>query len=383
MSEPLDRPGLASLFSTRILLIAWLPAALVTLAHYVTGPELHWLHDVLRRLYYLPILFAAFSHGLRGGLLMSLAVAAAYSPHAFTHLMHRDPAHTLEKALELLLYLVVGAVAGILVDRERRRRQQLHQALEEQRRTADQLVRAGRLAALGEMVAGIAHELKNPLHALRGTAEVVDGAVAGQTPERRMWELHRKEIDRLEQVAERFLSFARPTPPERRDVDLRQVVERTTTLVAAQARQHRVELVVEPADVATCRVQADEPQLVQVLLNITLNALQALGERARGGTVRFSLGERRRGEAPYRVITVSNDGPPVPEADLERIFDPFVTSKPEGAGLGLSIASRIVEGHGGFIEVRNLEEARGVELAVWLPAYSVGSRLTKPMSARS
>lgn len=369
MSEPVDSPGLPSLFSARMLLIAWLPAALVTLAHYVTGPQLHWLHDVLRRLYYLPILFAAFSHGLRGGLLLSLAVAAAYSPHAFTHLMQRDPAHTLEKALELLLYLVVGAVAGILVDRERRRRQQLHHALEEQRRTADQLVRAGRLAALGEMVAGIAHELKNPLHALRGTAEVVDGAVAEQTPERRMWELHKREIDRLEQVAERFLSFARPTPPERSDVDLRQVVERTTTLVTAQARQHRVELVVEPvADASTCRVQADEQQLVQVLLNITLNALQALGERGHGGSVRFRLDERRRGEATYHVVTVSNDGPPIPEADLERIFDPFVTSKPEGAGLGLSIASRIVEGHGGFIEVRNLGDGQGVELEVWLPA---------------
>jgi len=376
VSDLEDRPRLASLLSVRMLLIAWLPAALITLAHYATGPHLHWLHDVLRRLYYLPILFAAFSHGLRGGMLLAVAVAAAYSPHAFTHLMQIDPAHTLEKVLELLLYLVVGGVAGLLVDRERRRHEQLaattvqlRQALEEQRRTADQLVRAGRLAALGEMVAGIAHELKNPLHALRGTAEVVDGAVDEKSPQHRMWELHKREIDRLDQVAERFLSFARPTPPERRDVDLHHVVDRTATLGRAQARQHRVELVVDPTpDGCTCRVQADEQQLAQVLLNITLNAVQALGQRGRGGTVRFAVDERRRGEAVYRVVTVTNDGPPIPEEHLERIFDPFVTTKSEGVGLGLSIASRIVEGHDGFIEVRNLEGEAGVELSVWLPA---------------
>jgi signal transduction histidine kinase len=348
-----------------MLLVAWLPAALITLLHYLSGPQLHWLHDILRRLYYLPILLAAFSLGLRGGLTLAVAVAVAYSPHAFTHLVQTDPAHTLEKVLELLLYGVVGGVAGVLVDRERRRHEQLRQALHEQQRTADQLVRAGRLAALGELVAGIAHELKNPLHALQGTAEVVDGVVPAEAGQRRLWELHRKEIDRLGQVAERFLSFARPSPPERRELDLTQVIERTRGLVAAQARGQSVELVVDPppAD-CVCTALADEQQLTQVLLNITLNALQSIGEG--GGTVRFGLDTVRRGEQDYRVLTVSNDGPQIPEPDLERIFDPFVTTKSEGAGLGLSIAARIVEGHAGFIEVQNLRGS-GVAFAVLLP----------------
>jgi signal transduction histidine kinase len=111
-------------------------------------------------------------------------------------------------------------------------------------------------------------------------------------------------------------------------------------------------------------VQADEQQLTQVLLNISLNALQALGPS--GGTIRYGVREARRGEQTYQVVTVSNDGPAIPAADVERIFDPFYTTKSDGAGLGLSIASRIVEQHGGFIEVRNLEP--GVAFEVFLSA---------------
>lgn len=359
--------------SIHLLVTAWLPAVLITVLHYATGPELHWLHDILRRLYYLPILFAAFAAGLRGGILMALVVALAYSPHAFTHLIQIDPAHTLEKVLELLLYLVVGGVAGLLVDRERRRQaelstttEKLRQSLDVQRRTADQLVRAGRLAALGEMVAGIAHEIKNPLHALRGTAEVVDPAVPDGAPQRRMWELHLKEVDRLESVAERFLSFARPSSPQTELVDLVSVVERTCSLLQAQAREQAVELKVEAARPEDHTVQADAQQIVQVLLNIGLNGLQALQVREKpGGTIQFSLSAERRGDRGYQAVCVANDGPQIPEADLERIFDPFMTTKGAGVGLGLSIASRIVEQHGGFIEVRN--EEPGVVFRVLLP----------------
>jgi signal transduction histidine kinase len=354
-----------------MLLLAWLPMALITALHYSTGDHHHWAHDVLRRLYYLPIILAAFFSGLRGGIVLSVSVAVAYSPHAFTHLMHMDPAHTLEKVLELALYLVVGSVTGLLVDRERRRQLQLHEALgrlqaslEEQRSMGEQLVRSGRLAALGELVAGIAHEIKNPLHALQGTAEVVDVAVAEDAPQRRMWELHLKEIERLGAVAERFLSFARPTPLEPVQVDLVQIVERTRELVAAQAHKQEVVLELEPPPKGDRVVRADAQQLSQVLLNICLNALQAMEG---GGTIRLAVGATRRGNADYKSITVENDGQPIEGDNLERIFDPFVTTKSEGVGLGLSIASRIVEQHGGFIEVRNLEGGAGVAFEVLLP----------------
>jgi signal transduction histidine kinase len=359
-----------------MLVLAWLPMVLFTVLHYSTGVEFHWMHDILRRMYYLPIILASFLCGLRGGLVLAMSVAIAYSPHAFTHLVQIDPADTLEKVLELLLYLVVGSVTGLLVDRERRRQQDLHEALEqlrtslaEQRRMADQLIRAGRLAALGELVAGIAHEIKNPLHALRGTAEVVDQDVPEDSPRRRMWELHLQEIDRLGSVAERFLSFARPTPLQLKPVDLLSVVERAKSLVEAQARKQRVEVLIDEAFREKIpAVVADEQQLAQVLINISLNALQAIADE--GGRIEYVAGSELRGDRDYAVITVANTGPAIPEEDLERIFDPFVTSKSDGAGLGLSIASRIVEQHGGFVEVENQTNPKRVAFSVFLPASS-------------
>ncbi len=373
IEAPTPPPGARCLVSRYMLALAWFPLVLFTVLHYSTGMEFHWMHDILRRMYYLPIILASFFCGLRGGLVLAVSVAIAYSPHAFTHLVQMDPAHTLEKVLELLLYLVVGSVTGLLVDRERRRQQDLHAALErlrtslsDQQRMADQLVRAGRLAALGELVAGIAHEIKNPLHSLRGTAEVVDQDVPLDSPRRSMWELHLKEIDRLGSVAERFLSFARPTPLQLKQLDLLSVVKRAMSLIEAQARKQKVDVVIDGAmQSSRPSVVADEQQLAQVLLNINLNALQAVGDE--GGTVKHTTTTEARGDQEYAVITIANDGPRIPEENIERIFDPFVTSKSDGAGLGLSIASRIIEQHGGFIEVMNRPDQRGVAFSVFLP----------------
>jgi signal transduction histidine kinase len=378
------------MFCPTMIVFAWAPAVLITVLHYATGGHHHWHHDIFRRLCYLPIIVAAFCCGLRGGLVLAVTIAVAYSPHAFipsVHITHQDPAAPLEKALELALYVVVGALTGILVDRQHRKEDELADtasklgdALEQQRRTADQLVRAGRLAALGEMVAGIAHEIKNPLHALRGTAEVVDTVVPKEAPQHAMWALHKKEIDRLEAVAERFLTYARPSPLERQMVDLRSVIERTGTLISAQARSEHVEVIVDGGEGEPPQTLADEQHLIQVLLNISLNGLQAIQG---GGELRFRLSQQRRGEQRFHVISVSNSGPPIPEGDLERIFDPFYTTKSDGVGLGLSIATRIVEQHGGFIEVKN-ESPRGVMFSVLLPAPPRRpARAADPRRARS
>ena len=366
---------LRPIFTTRMVLSAWIPCLVITVLHYRTGAHHAWGHDVLRRLYYLPILFAAFSGGLRGGVTVSVFASLVYLPHAFTSLLVQDPADALEKGLEILLYNTVAVVAGLLVDRERRERERqeglaarLGDALAEQRRIEAQLIRAGKLGALGEMTAGIAHEIKNPLHALKGTAEILRDAVPEGVPERRMLELHIEEIDRLGQVADRFLSFARPLPADRRPVEPKSLVDRVVSLVATQARKEGVEMVVS-ADGAwgLPQVTGDPDLLAQLLLNIALNGVQAMAPEG-GGTLTFSLGTERQGGKGYVRVRVANTGPPVPEEDLERIFDPFYTTKDGGTGLGLSICSRIADEHGGALTVRNLPGGGGVEFSLALPA---------------
>lgn len=365
---------LRPIFSPRMVLTAWIPCLLITVLHYRTGAHHAWGHDILRRLYYLPILFAAFAGGLRGGVTLSVFASLVYLPHAFTSLLVQDPADALEKGLEVILYNAVAVVAGLLVDRERRERERqerlairLGDALEEQRRIEAQLIRAGKLGALGEMTAGIAHEIKNPLHALKGTAEILRDAIPEGVPERRMLELHIEEIDRLGQTADRFLSFARPIPASLRPVDPRSVIDRVVSLVSTQARKEGVGTVVATDGAADPpKVMGDPDLLAQLLLNIALNGVQAMAPGG-GGTLTFSLGAERQGGKGFVRVRVANTGPPIPEGDLERIFDPFTTTKDGGTGLGLSICSRIADEHEGTLSVRNLPAGEGVEFSLSLP----------------
>ncbi len=366
---------LRPIFTTKMVLSAWIPCLVITVLHYRIGAQHPWGHDLLRRLYYLPILFAAFSGGLRGGVTVSVFVSLVYLPHAFTSLMVQDPADALEKGLEILLYNIVAVVAGLLVDRERREREQqerlatrLGDALAEQRRIEAQLIRAGKLGALGEMTAGIAHEIKNPLHALKGTAEILRDAVPEGVPERRMLELHIAEIDRLDRTADRFLSFARPIPADRRPLEPESLIDRVVALVSTQARQEGVETVVATRGAMNLpKVTGDMGLLVQLLLNVALNGVQAMAPGG-GGTLTFSLGTERQGGKEYVKVRVANTGPPIPEGSLERIFDPFHTTKDGGTGLGLSICSRIADEHEGTLSVRNLPGGGGVEFSLALPA---------------
>jgi signal transduction histidine kinase len=370
---------LRPIFTTKMVLTAWIPCLAITVLHYRTGAQHPWGHDILRRLYYLPILFAAFSGGLRGGVTVSVFASLVYLPHAFTSLLVQDPADALEKGLEILLYNIVAVVAGMLVDRERREREQqerlatrLGDALAEQRRIEAQLIRAGKLGALGEMTAGIAHEIKNPLHALKGTAEILRDAVPEGVPERRMLELHIAEIDRLDQTADRFLSFARPIPAYRRPVEPESLIDRVVSLVSTQARQEGVETVVATRGAMNLpKVTGDRDLLAQLLLNIALNGVQAMAPGG-GGTLTFSLGTERQGGKEYVRVRVANTGPPIPEENLERIFDPFYTTKDGGTGLGLSICSRIADEHESALTVRNLPGERGVEFSLSLPAAGTG-----------
>ncbi len=327
----------------------WLPVAAITAFHYGTSHEHHWVHDILRRAYYLPIVVAALRSGLLGGLIGAFAVTVAYLPHAFIMPHHFDPARSLEKALEIVLYFIVAAVAGYLTDLERKRRAQLQQSLDEQQRLTKQLVRAGRLSALGEVVAGIAHEIKNPLHSLAGTAEIVDPLIPKDAEERRMWDIHREEINRLGRVSEQFLSFARPAPIETMLLDLRNVAGRIVELVGAQARQNGIEILTDLPE-EEVMVQGDLDQLAQVGLNIAVNATKAIGKS--GGRMLIQVGSRLRQGKEMSYLLIENDGPLIDENETEHLFDPF-HSGDDGTGLGLSISSRIAEQHGGYIEVEN------------------------------
>lgn len=343
------------LWSLRAALAVWIPIAAVTAAHYLTGHDLHSLHDIFRRLYYIPIILAAFLFGMRGAVASAALVSLLYIPHAFTTFVVQDPAHGIEKVLEILLYNVVGVVTGFLADRQRSERQRAEEAvrsleatLEDKRVMEAELIRAGRLSALGQMTAGLAHEIRNPLAALKGTAQILGDEIAPDSPRRKMLELHLREIDRLAATLDRFLTFARPHEVSRREVDVGGVVDDVLALVEPQARRARVRLIREAGDIPP--IPCDPDKVAQVLMNLVLNAVQAMPN---GGEVRVALSEVHRGPRRFASIRVSDTGPGVPPDLRDRIFDPLFTTRPDGAGLGLSISARIIEAHQGLIEVRD------------------------------
>ncbi len=364
------RAAAKDLLSARAFLLLWLPIAAISFVHFASGEQLRWLHDVLRRLYYLPIILGAFAFGLRGSLGAAVLTALLYAPHAFTHFHHQDPADNLEKALEILLYFVFALVAGVLADREYAERAKQQAAAEQLRRTLQEkdemekmLLRSERLKSLGELTAGLAHEIKNPLASIRGAAESCVEEIVAASPKRRMADVLLREIARLETTLDRFLNFARPAEYLVAPLPVCRQLNDIKELTAAQAQRHHVEIVVAaPAEDVTAL--ADKDQFRQVLLNLILNAMQAMPD---GGEVRLSCARVERNRRPMARIVVEDTGPGIPEALLEKIFDPFVSSKDRSLGLGLAITARILDQHGGFIEAANRPQG-SARFAVFLPA---------------
>ncbi len=362
------RPGWA--ISGRALLYLWLPVVAVTAAHFATPPTEAWLHDVLRRLYYIPIIVGAFLFGLRGALLTSLMVTVLYLPHAFwssgphAHhpgMLHADPTGTANKILELLLYNVVAIVTGLLVEKERRARTDIEHKIAEMQAMEKQLVRAGRLQSLGEMTAGLAHEIKNPLASLKASSAIIADEIPESSPRRKMVIILQKEIDRLAALLERFLSFARPGDLTLAEVSLAHAVEQAVALVKPQADVRCIAMQVELQPGLT--IQGDPDKLTQILLNVLLNAVQFSPE---GGQVMVFGRQRVLPHGRFAALSILDQGPGIGEADRERIFDPFFSTRDGGTGLGLSIASRLTDEHGGYIEVKN-RPGGGAEFLLFLP----------------
>lgn len=365
-----SRAGWRWVGSSRAFVLVWGPIVAITAAHFSVGMDHHWLHDVLRRLYYIPIVLAAFAFGARGALASSLLVSLLYAPHAFTT-MHgiRDPGGSVEKILEILLYNVIAYITGTLADRERRERvnqeriaKQLAESLDEVRTMEQQLVRAAKLRALGELTAGLAHEIKNPLASLRGAAEIISDEVRPDSPRWKMVEVQKREFERLTQLLERFLSFARPQASIVAESSVAELLEPVVSLLAAQAAKRGVRVDVEVSS-PCAPVRCDKDQVTAVLLNVILNAIQAAAEN---GVVRVSTQVRTRGRRVFCTLDVEDDGVGVPVEMRERIFNPFVTTKEGGTGLGLSIAARIMDAHEGFIEALD-GPSGGALFRLWFP----------------
>jgi signal transduction histidine kinase len=222
-----------------------------------------------------------------------------------------------------------------------------------------------KLASLGVLAAGVAHEIRNPLTAIKARLFTQQKALTPGSRERKDAEFIGHEIDRLEKIVSDFLRFARPVEPERVPLSPADLLREVCELMAPQLRESSIDLAVERA--VETRIAADPEQLKQVLINLVQNAADALGHRGtiklRAVESRITLGGRMR---EVVIIEVEDNGRGIPPSVQERLFDPFFTTKPSGTGLGLSIAARIVEKQGGALRFQTAVN-RGTTFGIVLP----------------
>lgn len=236
---------------------------------------------------------------------------------------------------------------------------QLRESREEiQRLHSTQMSRAEHLATLGELAAGLAHEIRNPLAGIAGVVEIVGRDLPKESPARAVLKDVRSEVQHINKIVSELLEIARPKQPEFRVSDLNATAEHAVLFARdqAQSRGIHIELVKGPG---LLPIEHDAGQIHQVLLNLLLNGMQACDE---GGKVTLEIAQND--EAAQLMVVDTGKG--IPPENLPNIFRPFYTTKGNGTGLGLSLARRMVEDHGGRIEVTSWL-GKGSRFVVLLP----------------
>jgi two-component system, NtrC family, sensor histidine kinase HydH len=232
-----------------------------------------------------------------------------------------------------------------------------------------------RLAVLGQMAAGLAHEIRNPLGAIKGAAQLLaDPGADGVDPSSREFVgIILEEVDRLNAVVGSVLDLARDNTDSVPPIDVNAVVRRTLQVLSPDWSELALEVHTE-LDEELPRAAIAPEQLRQVLINLLQNAEQALKGQ---GTIRVTTRTRTRAQATWVTISVADDGPGIPNAALKKIFLPFFTTKEQGTGLGLAISQRIIQTVGGRIEVRS-REGEGTWFDIILPAAAIGTPTPAP-----
>ncbi|MDH4139140.1 MAG: ATP-binding protein [Coriobacteriia bacterium] len=493
-SSPERRIDSTRLQNLRVVAIIGAMLFVVTALHLYTDTIAQnvTLHLLYRRLYYVPILYAAFVFGKRGGILTAIAAAVPFALHA-QMAMGGVVGTGADNGLEIIMYIVVGALFGALRDMEEAKTRDLRQVserledayrkLEERaiqliniqdytqsilrsitsavltvspdgsvatanaaaermlglseyemvpkpirqivakdggleadtrrilsgrvplllRETAietrggrelvvqasisrmravggrtfgavvtledvsevksltEQLIRADRLAAMGELTAGVAHEVRNPLGIIRASVQLIEESDVGEQRVTEATDIIKQEIDRLDKVIKALLDFGRPSKPTFVRVDVEEVLRDVVLFTKRFAKQADVHIVEElTGDLPP--VLADPDQLKQVFLNLVTNAVQVMEET--GGAITLSTSH----DEDYVHVTVSDTGPGIAAGVKGKVFDPFYSTRAEGTGLGLTIVHRIVDAHDGHIEVESGPD--GTKFRVSLPALS-------------
>jgi signal transduction histidine kinase len=262
---------------------------------------------------------------------------------------------------------MVGILTGLLSDQQRKQKEtlektatQLSKVYQELQDSIEQLRRADRLSAVGQLSAGLVHEIRNPLASIEGAAGILERGQISDEQRVEFLRIIRKECLCLNRLLSNLLDFARPRPPQLRTVEVGQLLASVIGLVTHTAGENSVTLRREiPA--SELDLECDAEQLKQVILNLALNAVQAMPT---GGEVLLAA-HPQKGNV---LIQVSDQGIGIKPEDMDKVFNPFFTTKESGTGLGLSVAYQIVNQHGGLLTAQK-NTGKGMTFSILLPQH--------------
>jgi signal transduction histidine kinase len=244
--------------------------------------------------------------------------------------------------------------------------------ISERKRTEHLILRSERLVAMGHIAASLAHEIKNPLQAIYSNLELVLDFDLADDERQSYLRLCRQEIEHLTEITKRVLNFARTDADTHYAVSVHRLVHRALDLVSIPLQNTHVQITMDlPDDLPPVLVVPE--QIVQVLLNLILNSIEAV---PRGGQVQITA----HVEEDMMVLSLLNNGPPIPQRHLKHLFDPFFTTKTNGTGLGLFISESIIKRHGGKIDIENLPDGQGVACTLTLPVAQFKDKTYKDQS---
>jgi two-component system sensor histidine kinase HydH len=351
---------------TRLLVIG-LAILCIGLVQYVTPLSmLHW-HSIFHHTYYLPIIFAAMSFGWRGGLVAAAIASLSQVPHMVIT-WGLIPNYSEDLLAEIPVFCAAGVIAGIAAQREQRQRQmlerttgQLSKVYRELQDNFESMKRTERLYAIGQLSAGLAHEIRNPLASIAGATGILKRNPDASQKRTECLAIIDKECERLNRLLTSFLEFARPRPPRYLAVNPATILDSVIDLAMHALGQKTIVLHKELASDLP-PLECDPEQLKQVLLNLVINSIQAMDG---SGVIALSAARQKQ----KVLIQVKDEGCGVHPEHLGKIFDPFFTTKENGTGLGLSVVHQIVEQHGGLLTAQNNPD-RGMTVSVLLPVRS-------------
>jgi signal transduction histidine kinase len=320
------------------------------------------LNSAYYLVFLLPVVTGATAFGRWGAVGNTLLSCGAYLSFALFVNWERytiEPADLRRLCLRVTFMILVGYLTHGLAEASRREQRRYQQAASQLREAEATVRRTERLAALGQLTAGLAHELRNPIGTIKASAEMLARSLSEENAiAREMAGFISSEVDRTNALITRFLEFARPTPLRMKTAELAEVIDRAVAQIQRLHASAGVNIYTNYSpDIPPFLMDAEI--LERIVYNLLLNAVQASPP---GGTVTVKT-KPLNGMVEISVI---DRGAGIPPEQVENIFNPFFTTKPDGVGLGLAIVSKLVDEHGGAIAVES-EPGRGSVFVVRLP----------------